>query len=61
MGVLDRRWSWARRRRPAFLSIAIPSTAILVGIGALVATGAIDFMPIWLGAALGALIGSTFS
>ena len=45
----------------AFLSIVIPSTAILVGVGALVATGAIDFAPIFAGAAIGAVIGSTFS
>lgn len=45
----------------AFLSILIPSTAILVGVGALVATGAIDFFPLWLGASTGALIGSSFS
>jgi membrane protein DedA with SNARE-associated domain len=45
----------------AFLSIAIPSTAILVGVGALVATGAIPFTPIFFGAALGAWLGSTVS
>ncbi|PZQ95694.1 MAG: DedA family protein [Cereibacter sphaeroides] len=45
----------------AFLSLVIPSTAILVGIGALIATGGLDFMPIFTGAAIGAIIGSTFS
>jgi membrane protein DedA with SNARE-associated domain len=45
----------------AFLSLAVPSTAILVGVGALVATGALPFFPIWAGAALGAMLGSTFS
>ncbi len=45
----------------AFLSIAIPSTAILVGVGALVATGELSFTPIFLGAALGALMGATVS
>jgi membrane protein DedA with SNARE-associated domain len=45
----------------AFISIVIPSTAILIGVGALVATGALDFAPIWAGASIGALIGSTFS
>jgi membrane protein DedA with SNARE-associated domain len=44
-----------------FLSIAIPSTAILVGVGAFVASGSINFLPLWLGAALGAVLGSTFS
>jgi membrane protein DedA with SNARE-associated domain len=52
---------FAAAENTAFLSIAIPSTAILVGVGALVATGAIDFTPIFLGAATGAAIGSTFS
>lgn len=45
----------------AFVSLLIPSTVILVGIGALVATGALEFGPIWAGAFVGALIGSTFS
>jgi membrane protein DedA with SNARE-associated domain len=45
----------------AFVSILIPSTAILVGVGGLVAAGGLDFMPLWIGASLGALIGSTFS
>ena len=39
----------------------IPSTAILIGVGGLVATGGLEFMPLWIGASLGALIGSTFS
>ncbi len=52
---------FAAAETTAFLSIAVPSTAILVGVGALVATGAIPFLPIWAGAALGAVIGSTFS
>lgn len=45
----------------ALVSIVIPSTAILIGVGALIATGALSFWPIWAGAAIGALIGSTFS
>ncbi len=45
----------------ALISIIIPSTAILVGVGALVATGSIDFLPLFLGASLGAVLGSTFS
>ncbi len=52
---------FAAAETTAFLSIAVPSTAILVGVGATVATGAIPFFPIWAGAALGAVIGSTFS
>lgn len=45
----------------AFLSIFIPSTAVLVAIGALVATGAVDFMPLFIGASVGALAGSIIS
>jgi membrane protein DedA with SNARE-associated domain len=52
---------FAAAETTAFLSIAVPSTAILVGVGAMVATGAVPFFPIWAGAALGAVIGSTFS
>ncbi|WP_128253945.1 DedA family protein [Falsirhodobacter deserti] len=43
------------------VSILIPSTAILVGVGALVATGGVDFLPIWAGASIGAIIGSSAS
>lgn len=42
----------------AFLSILVPSTAIMVGIGALAATGALSFTPLWIGASVGAMIGS---
>ena len=52
---------FAAAETTAFLSLAVPSTAILVGVGATVATGAIPFFPIWAGAALGAILGSTFS
>lgn len=52
---------FAAAETTAFLSLLIPSTAILVGVGALVATGELSFMPIFLGAGIGALIGSTFS
>jgi len=45
----------------AFLSIVIPSTAILLGVGALVATGQLSLFPIWAGASIGALIGSILS
>jgi len=45
----------------AFVSILIPSTAILVGIGALVATGALDFWPLFVACTAGALVGSCFS
>jgi membrane protein DedA with SNARE-associated domain len=45
----------------ALISFIIPSTAILIGVGALVATGSLDFWPIWAGASIGAVIGSTTS
>jgi membrane protein DedA with SNARE-associated domain len=45
----------------AFISIFIPSTLLLVGVGAAVSTGAVAFLPIWLGATLGAIAGSSFS
>ena len=52
---------FAAAETTAFLSILIPSTAVLVAVGALAATGAVAFWPLWAGATLGALIGSTFS
>jgi membrane protein DedA with SNARE-associated domain len=45
----------------AFLSIIIPSTPVLAAVGALSATGALSFWSLWVGASIGALIGSTFS
>lgn len=45
----------------AFLSIVIPSTAILLGVGALVASGELSMFPIWAGASIGSLIGSMIS
>jgi len=45
----------------AFLSIVIPSTAILLGVGALVATGQLSLWPIFAGASIGALFGSMIS
>jgi membrane protein DedA with SNARE-associated domain len=52
---------FAAAETTAFLSILIPSTAVLVAVGALAATGAVSFWPLWVGATLGALAGSTFS
>jgi membrane protein DedA with SNARE-associated domain len=45
----------------AFLSLLVPSTALLMAVGAAVSTGAMPFMPIWFGAAVGSILGSTFS
>lgn len=53
--------AFAAAETTAFLSILVPSTALLVGVGAAVSTGAIAFVPIWLGATIGAIAGSTFS
>jgi membrane protein DedA with SNARE-associated domain len=52
---------FAAAETTAFLSILIPSTAVLVAVGAMSATGGVAFWPLWAGATLGALIGSTFS
>jgi membrane protein DedA with SNARE-associated domain len=63
----NREWAFwiamlfAAAETTAFLSVLIPSSAILVGVGAVVATGALDFGPIWAGASVGALIGSGLS
>ena len=43
------------------VSAIVPSTAILFGIGALVATGSLDFLPLFAGAACGAVAGSLVS
>ena len=43
------------------LSIFIPSTTILVAIGALVAAEKLDFWPVFTGAATGAILGSLIS
>ncbi|GAB1363961.1 DedA family protein [Rhodobacter sp.] len=52
---------FAAAETTAFLSILIPSTAVLMAVGAMVATGKVEFWPLWAGAAAGAFIGSTFS
>ena len=69
IGFIERNQTWlplimlvfAAAETTAFLSILIPSTAVLVAVGALAATGAVPFWPLWAGATVGALIGSTFS
>lgn len=45
----------------ALLSFVVPSSAILVGVGALVAAGSLDLAPVWLAAVAGAFAGTTFS
>lgn len=45
----------------AFVSLLLPATFILVGIGALIGMSGIDFVPIWLAASLGAAFGDWLS
>lgn len=52
---------FAAAETTAFLSILIPSTAVMVAVGALAATGAVSFWPLWAGATVGAMAGSFFS
>lgn len=52
---------FAAAETTAFLSILIPSTPVLAAVGALAATGALSFTSLFVGATIGALIGSTFS
>ncbi|MCB5409738.1 DedA family protein [Pseudogemmobacter faecipullorum] len=52
---------FAAAETTAFLSILVPSTAIMVGVGAFAANGVLNFTTLWLGASAGALAGSTFS
>ena len=41
----------------AFVSLAVPATAILFGVGALIAAAGLDYWVIWLSAVLGAISG----
>jgi membrane protein DedA with SNARE-associated domain len=69
IAMIDRNQDWfplimvlfAAAETTAFLSIVIPSTPVLAAVGALAATGALSFWTLWIGASIGALIGSTFS
>ena len=45
----------------AVVSLFVPATVLLLGIGALIHTGALPFWPIWAGAALGAALGDWIS
>ncbi len=45
----------------AFLSLVLPSWAALVGIGAMMRAGGIDFAPLWISGALGAAFGDWLS
>ncbi len=45
----------------AFVSLLVPATVILVGLGALVGAGAVEFLPVWIAAATGAILGDAIS
>ena len=45
----------------AFISLLLPATVILWGVGALIGASGLDFWPLWLAAALGAALGDWFS
>jgi membrane protein DedA with SNARE-associated domain len=45
----------------AFISLLIPATVALVGIGALIGVSGIAFVPIWIAASLGATAGDWLS
>ncbi|GJD51547.1 Inner membrane protein YabI [Methylobacterium crusticola] len=45
----------------AVLSLLVPATVILLGIGALIGAGGLPFWPVMLGAALGAILGDWLS
>ena len=45
----------------AFISLLLPAWAALVGMGALISAGEINFWPIWVAAALGAALGDWLS
>jgi membrane protein DedA with SNARE-associated domain len=45
----------------AFISLLLPAWAALVGMGALISAGEINFWPIWVAAAIGAALGDWLS
>jgi membrane protein DedA with SNARE-associated domain len=45
----------------AVVSVLIPATVILLGIGALIGGAGLDFWPIWMGAVAGAILGDWVS
>jgi membrane protein DedA with SNARE-associated domain len=75
MSMLGRRWNsracttWAAPLAFAlafgeslvFLSLLVPAWAALMGIGALIGAGHLDFSPIWVAAAVGAALGDWLS
>ncbi len=45
----------------AFVGVLLPATVVLFATGALIGMGALDFMPIWLAASIGAALGDIVS
>lgn len=45
----------------AFVSLILPAWAALVGIGAMIGAGGIDFVPVWIAGSLGAALGDWLS
>src|SRR5499426_2202451 len=45
----------------AFISLLVPAWAALVGVGALISAGQINFWPIWVAASIGAALGDWLS
>jgi membrane protein DedA with SNARE-associated domain len=45
----------------AFISLLLPATVALIGIGALIGMSGLEFVPIWLAAAIGAALGDWLS
>jgi len=45
----------------AFVSFLVPATVILIGLGAIVGAGAVEFLPVWIAAATGAILGDALS
>jgi membrane protein DedA with SNARE-associated domain len=45
----------------AFISLLLPAWAALLGIGALIMAGGLDFWPIWIAASIGAALGDWLS
>ena len=45
----------------AFISLLLPATVALIGIGALIGASGIDFVPIWIAGSIGAALGDWLS
>jgi len=45
----------------AFISLILPAWTVLVGIGALIGAGGLDFTPVWIAGSLGAALGDWVS